>query len=217
MQAYQTSIPFWNCTVKIHIPNATVRQKCMVYDCMSLSLSKQIDYILFAPYLKPLLWCTPESVSIFYLPFWGILFCSCLIQSNFTDHVFSHIVQNIMWGCWGRRLQSLTLAMGLIWNWWTYAQNTGRSHWLLTLSPTSETNDGSSSMFVPFKMISCLFLVTLMLLFFLGGDFFILILEFSYKDCVTMLLFVRCWQRHGLWSMQGYFCFFLSFIISPYI
>lgn len=171
MQAYQTSIPFWNCTVKIHIPNATVRQKCMVYDCMSLSLSKQIDYILFAPYLKPLLWCTPESVSIFYLPFWGILFCSCLIQSNFTDHVFSHIVQNIMWGCWGRRLQSLTLAMCLIWNWWTYAQNTGRSHWLLTLSPTSETNDGSSSMFVPFKMISCLFLVTLMLLFFWGGIF----------------------------------------------
>lgn len=27
MQVYPTPIPFWTCTVKIHIPNATVRQK----------------------------------------------------------------------------------------------------------------------------------------------------------------------------------------------
>lgn len=65
-------------------------KKCMVYDCMSLSLSKRIDYILVAPYLKPLLWGTPEPVLVFYFPFWGIIFCSHLIQSNSTDYVFSH-------------------------------------------------------------------------------------------------------------------------------
>lgn len=65
-------------------------KKCMVYDCMSLSLSKRIDCILVAPYLKPLLWGTPEPVLVFYFPFWGIIFCSHFIQSNYTDYVFSH-------------------------------------------------------------------------------------------------------------------------------
>lgn len=124
MQAYQTPIPFWNCTVKKHIQNATVRQKMhglwlhelKPFKTDRLYSSCTIFKALALVYTRAYLSLLPSILGIFFL--------SPLIP-------VSHIVQFMARGCWGARLQILTFAMRLIWNCRKYAQKTYRSRWLL--------------------------------------------------------------------------------------
>lgn len=117
-------------------------------------------------YTRAYLSLLPSILGIFFSVFH-------LSQLNSTNHVFSHIVQFIAWGCWGARLQILTLAVRLVWNCRTYAQKTYRSRWLLRSRwATSSTNEGSSSLFVPFKNNLMLVPCNTHVVVFLGGDYY---------------------------------------------